>query len=208
MRHVIFSGHPTPLGATAGPNGTNFAVSSDGDQVTLCLFDGDGSETHLALPERDGDVWHGFVPRVRAGQAYGFRVSGPFDPGQGLRYNPAKLLLDPYARAIDGEVRFGPEVLGHAVDNPLAPSTLNSAACVPRSLVIAEVPAAAVPRPGYALADTILYEVHVRGFTAAHPGVPPLLRGTYAGLAHEAVLEHLVNLGVTAVELLPVHHSV
>src|SRR5271166_1836669 len=208
MRHEVLSGRPTPLGATAGADGTNFAVSSGGDEVILCLFDADGTETQLVLPDRDGDVWHGFVPGVRAGQAYGFRVNGPFDPARGLRYNPAKLLLDPYARAIDGEVRFGPEVLGHDVDNPSAPSQLDSSAYVPRSLVIADVPAAAVPRPGYALADTILYEVHVRGFTAAHPGVPPLLRGTYAGLAHEAVLEHLVNLGVTAVELLPVHHSV
>ncbi|HZE15889.1 MAG TPA: glycogen debranching enzyme GlgX, partial [Mycobacterium sp.] len=113
MRHVVFSGSPAPLGATAGPDGTNFAVSSGGNEVTLCLFDADGTETQLVLPDRDGDVWHGFVPGVRAGQAYGFRVSGPFDPARGLRYSPAKLLLDPYARAIDGEVRFGPEVLGH-----------------------------------------------------------------------------------------------
>src|SRR5271165_3841270 len=169
MTATILPGSPTPLGATVGPHGTNFAVSSGGDEVTLSLFDSDGAERRLVLPERDGDVWHGLVPGVGPGQAYGFRVSGPFDPGRGLRYNPAKLLLDPYARAIHGEVRFGPEVLGHAVDNPWAPSTLNSAACVPRSLVIAEVAKPAVQSPGYALAETILYEVHVRGFTAAHP---------------------------------------
>jgi isoamylase len=208
MKHQVFSGRPAPLGATAGPDGTNFAVSSGGDEVTLCLFDADGTETQLVLPDRDGDVWHGFVPEVRAGQAYGFRVSGPFDPARGLRYNSAKLLLDPYARAIDGEVLFGPELLGHAVDYPSAPSQLDSAAYMPRSLVISDVPEPAVQRPGYALSETILYEVHVRGFTAAHPGVPPALRGTYAGMAHDAALEHLVNLGVTAVELLPVHHSV
>lgn len=208
MSRRVIAGSSTPLGATAGPQGTNFAVSSGGDEVTLCLFEPDGTETRLVLPDRDVDVWHGFVPGVRAGQAYGFRVSGPFDPARGLRYNPAKLLLDPYARAIDGDVQFGPEVLGHAVDNFLAPSPLDSAAHVPRSLVIADIPTAAVSRPNYALAETVLYEVHVRGFTAAHPGVPPALRGTYAGMAHDAALAHLVNLGVTAVELLPVHHTV
>jgi isoamylase len=107
-----------PLGATPGPGGTNFAVASAGDGVLLCLFDVAGVETQVPLAERDGDVWHGFVPGVAPGQAYGYRVTGPYDPRRGLRCNPAKLLLDPYARAIDGEVRFGPEVLGYAVDNP------------------------------------------------------------------------------------------
>jgi isoamylase len=137
MSPKILPGRADPLGATPSGGGTNFAVSSGGDEVTLCLVDADGAETRLVLPERDGDIWHGFVPGVRPGQPYGFRVSGPYDPACGLRYNPAKLLLDPYARAIDGEVRFGPEVLGHAADNPDAPSPLDSAACVPRSLVIA-----------------------------------------------------------------------
>jgi glycogen operon protein len=210
MSPKILPGRANPLGATPSADGTNFAVSSGGDEVTLCLFDADGAETRLVLPERDGDIRHGFVPGVGPGQPYGFRVSGPYDPARGLRYNPAKLLLDPYARAIDGEVRFGPEVFGHADDNPAAPSPLDSAGCVPRSLVMPAVPAhtAPAPRPRRALADTVLYEVHVRGFTAAHPGVPTELRGSYAGLAHEAALEHLVGLGVTAVELLPVHHSV
>jgi isoamylase len=208
MSRDLLPGRPDPLGATAEPQGTNFAVSSGGDEVTLCLFDADGAETQLLLPERDGDTHHGFVPGVGAGQAYGFRVSGPYDPTRGLFYNPAKLLLDPYARAIHGQVRFGPEVLAYAADNPAQPSGLDSAAHVPRSLVTATSPAFSAPRPGSALADTIVYEVHVRGFTATHSGVPPPLRGTYAGLAHEAALEHLVSLGVTAVELLPVHHNV
>jgi isoamylase len=207
MSPKMLPGRADPLGATPSADGTNFAVSSGGDEVTLCLFDADGAETRLVLPERDGDIWHGFVPGVGPGQPYGFRVSGPYDPARGVRYNPAKLLLDPYARAIDGEVRFGPEVLGHAADNPDAPSSLDSAGCVPRSLVIAARPPT-LPGPGHALSDTIIYELHVRGFTATHPGVPADLRGTYAGLAHEAALEHLVGLGVTAVELLPVHHSV
>jgi len=208
MTPKILPGRPDPLGATPDARGTNFAVASGGDEVTLCLFDADGAETQLVLPDRDADVFHGFVPGIGPGQPHGFRVSGPFDPGRGLRYNPAKLLLDPYARAITGDVRFGPEVLGHSVENPSAPSPLDSADHVPRSVVCAVVPSTAAPKPQHAFADTILYEVHVRGFTATHPGVPNELRGTYAGLAHEAALQHLVDLGVTAVELLPVHRSV
>jgi len=208
MSPKILPGTPAPLGATSGPHGTNFAVSSAGEQVTLCLFDADGAEERLVLPERDGDVWHGLVPGVEPGQLYGFRVDGPYDPAGGLRYNPAKLLLDPYARAIEGQVRFGPELLGHATDNPSAPSPLDSADHMPRGVVLASAPAPTASRPQHALADSIIYEVHLRGFTAAHPDVPPQLRGTYAGLAHEAALNHLVRLGVTAVELLPVHQNV
>src|SRR5262245_43296632 len=137
MSTEVLPGSPAPLGASPGPDGTNFAVSSNGDEVMLCLFDTDSSETQIVLPERDGDIHHGFVPKVAPGQAYGYRVSGPYDPARGLRYNPAKLLLDPYARAIDGEVRFGPELLGHATDNPAAASALDSAGHVPRSLVVA-----------------------------------------------------------------------
>src|SRR5258705_4211116 len=208
MTPKIVPGRPDPLGATPDARGTNFAVASGGDEVPLCLFDADGLEPQLLMPDRDGDVWHGFVPGVGPGQAYGFRVSGPFDPARGLRYNPAKLLLDPYARSLNGDVRFGPEVLGHSVENPLAPSPLDSADHVPRSVVSAALPPVTVAKPQRALADTILYEVHIRGFTETHPGVPQELRGTYAGLAHEAALHHLVDLGVTAVELLPVHRSV
>ncbi|WP_343203466.1 hypothetical protein [Mycobacterium sp. UM_CSW] len=208
MTPKIVPGRPDALGATPDAGGTNFAVASGGDEVTLCLFDADGAETQLVMPDRDGDVWHGFVPGIAPGQAYGFRVSGPFDPGRGLRYNPAKLLLDPYARAIAGDVRFGPEVVGHSLENPAAPSPLDSAQHVPRSLVCAALPPLTAPKPQHALADSILYEVHVRGFTASHPGVPEELRGTYAGLAHDAALQHLTDLGVTAVELLPVHRSV
>ncbi|MDT5066691.1 MAG: isoamylase [Mycobacterium sp.] len=208
MSATILSGRPAPLGATPDPQGTNFAVSSNGEQVTLCLFNGDGTESQFVLPERDGDIWHGFVPGVAPGQAYGFRVSGPYDRARGQRYNPAKLLLDPYARAIHGDVRFGPELLDYAMDDNVAPSPLDSAAHMPRSLVTAPAGKPVSAGPGHALADTVLYEVHVRGFTANHPGVPSELRGTYSGLAHDAALQHLVDLGVTAVELLPVHHNV
>jgi len=209
MNPVALPGTAFPLGATPGPDGTNFAVACAGDGVLLCLFNSAGVETQVLLPERDGDVWHGFLPGVGPGQPYGYRVTGPYDPRRGLRCNPAKLLLDPYARAIDGEVRFGPEVLGYAVDDPELPSTLDSAEQVPRSLVVdTSFDWNAHSRPAHSYADTIIYEIHVKGFTATYPAVPEEIRGTYAGLAHDAAVAHLVDLGVTAVELLPVHHSV
>jgi glycogen operon protein len=199
-----------PLGATVRDGGTNFAVASGiADGMLLCLFDEQGAETRIPMPDRDGGVWHAFVPGAGAGQPYGYRATGPYDPGRGARCNPAKLLLDPYARATTGEVRFGPEVLGHAPDDPDTPSTLDSAAHVPRSLVVdAAYDWTTEPLVGRRYADTIIYEVHVKGFTAAHPRVPPELRGTYAGLGHEAAIAHLLHLGVTAVELLPVHQNV
>jgi isoamylase len=206
---VALPGEMFPLGAVPRDGGTNFAVASGGDAVQLCLFDNDGTETRIALPECDAGVWHGFIPGVGPGQAYGYRVAGPWDTARGMRYNPAKLLLDPYARAIDGEVRFGPEVLGHDATDLEQPSLLDSAGHVPRSLVID--PAfrwSERLRPRHRYSDTVIYEVHVKGFTAAHPDVPEAIRGSYAGLAHEAALAHLVTLGVTTVELLPVHHSI
>ncbi|MEU7812469.1 glycogen debranching protein GlgX [Pseudonocardia sp. NPDC049154] len=203
----VLPGAVAPLGATVRAGGTNFAVASRADAVELCLFDG-ADERRLALTEYDAGVWHGFVPGVGPGQAYGFRAHGPYEPARGLRYNPAKLLLDPYARAVTGEVRFGPEVLGHDPDDPGRPSTLDSAPHVPRSLVVGRPATTSEPAPRYSYADTVIYEVHVKGFTAAHPGVPPALRGTYAGLGHDAAVAHLVGLGVTTVELLPVHHHV
>jgi isoamylase len=203
-------GRPSPLGATPGAGGTNFAVASGiADGMLLCLFDSSGHETRAPLQDLDAGVWHGFVPGVGPGQAYGYRATGPYDPAQGARCNPAKLLIDPYARAVTGAVQFGPEVLGYAVGDPDRPSELDSAASVPRSLVVD--PAfqwSDAPRPYHRYADTVIYEVHVKGFTMTHPDVPPELRGTYAGLAHGAAIAHLVDLGVTAVELLPVHESV
>ncbi len=200
-------GRALPLGATPTGGGTNFAVASSvADGVTLCLFDASGAEEQVPLLEYDAGVWHGFVPGVSTGQAYGYRVSGPSEPSRGLRCNPAKLLLDPYARSTWGEVHHGHELLGHSVANPDEASALDSAGYVPLSLVVD--PAFSWgkhPRPDYSYADTIIYEVHVKGFTMTHPGVPPELRGTYAGLGHEAAIAHLVDLGVTTLELLPVH---
>jgi isoamylase len=203
-------GSQFPLGATPSADGTNFAVfSGAADAVTLCLFDAAGAETRVPLDDYDAGVWHGFVPGVGPGQAYGYRVSGPYDPARGLRCNPAKLLLDPYARAISGEVAFGPEVVDYTEGHPGAPSGLDSAGHVPRSLVTAGEFQWTDSRPvRRRYSDTVIYEVHVKGYTMRHPGVPAQLRGTYAGLGHEAAVAHLVDLGVTAVELLPVHQSV
>jgi isoamylase len=204
-------GSEFPLGATVTAEGTNFAVTSgSADGILLCLFDKNGAETRIPVPDCDGGVWHVFVPGVGSGQAYGYRATGPWDPARGLRCNPAKLLLDPYARAVTGTVSFGTELLGHSVTDPDAPSDADSAASVPRSLVVADEPFRwrNGAHPGRPYQDTIIYEVHVKGFTMRHPGIPPELRGTYAGLGHQAAIQHLTDLGVTAVELLPVHENI
>ena len=210
---VALPGSPFPLGATPGEHlgiaGTNFAIASSiADSVTLCLFDDVGTETQIPLRD-DADVWHAFVPGIGPGQAYGYRVVGPWDPAQGLRCNPAKLLLDPYAKAISGTVTFGPEVLGQDEADPAKPSTLDSAGHVQRSLIVdTGFGWQDRDRPRYSYSDTVLYEVHVKGLTMRHPDMPPELRGTYAGLAHDAAIAHLLDLGVTTVELLPVHQNV
>jgi glycogen operon protein len=207
-------GAPFPLGATpgeeAGVAGTNFAIASSvADSVTLCLFDEAGRETQVPVGDNDADVWHVFVPGIGPGQAYGYRVGGPWDPARGLRCNPTKLLLDPYAKAISGSVSFGPEVLGQAQTDPTKPSALDSAPHVPRSLVVdTGFGWQDGGRPQYRYGDSVVYEIHVKGFTMRHPGIPPELRGTYAGLGHEASIAHLNGLGVTTVELLPVHQNV
>jgi len=177
--------------------------------ITLCLLDSGGNETRVPLVDYDAGVWHTFVPGVGPGQAYGYRASGPYQPASGIRCNQAKLLLDPYCRAVTGGMRNGPSVLGYADGDPDTPSNLDSAPDVPHSLVVdtaytwhQNVP---IRRP---YADTIIYEVHVKGFTMQHPGVPEELRGTYAGLGHEAAIGYLTGLGITAVELLPVHEFV
>jgi isoamylase len=208
---IALPGSQFPLGATPGEGGTNFAVASGvADGMLLCLFDEDGAETQIPLRDYDAGVWHAFVPGIGASQAYGYRATGPYDPARGVRCNPAKLLLDPYARAFSGSVTFGPEVLGYASGDPDTPSSADSAASMPRSLVAADdrFPWREGARPRRRFSDTIIYELHVKGFTMRHPGIPPELRGTYAGLGHEAAIAHLTDLGVTAVELLPVHESV
>ena len=198
-----------PLGATVRADGTNFAVTSNAaDSMALCLFDAAGGEIRVPLVDYDAGVWHAFVPGVGVGQRYGYRAGGAYDPGSGLRFNREKLLLDPYARAFVGDVRYGPEVLGYGTNNPDGPSPLDSAGHVPRSIVLDDEYVWENERPSHRYADTIIYEVHVKGFTARNPDVPAELRGTYAGLGHEAAINYLLELGVTAVELLPVHESV
>jgi isoamylase len=200
------------LGATVLDGGVNFAVASTvAEGVTVCLFDADGKETQAKLEHFDAGVWHGFIPDLGPGQAYGYRVDGPFDPANGLRCNPSKLLLDPYARAITGTVTYDEAVLGHDPADPSQPSAADSAPYVPRSLVTDA--AAEYDWEGDAplllpYANTVLYETHVKGFTKRHPDIPPELRGTYAGLAHDMATGYLRDLGVTAVELLPIHEYI
>jgi len=198
------------LGARHDGRGASFGLfSSIADAVELCLFDVAGRETRFDLEQGDAYVWQGYLPGVAPGQRYGFRVHGPWDPPSGARCNPAKLLLDPYARAVAGEVRWDPAVYGHVSDDPDQPNASDSAPYVPRSVVVAsDFDWGDDRRPGYAMADSIFYEVHVKGFTRLHPEVPEELQGTYAGVAHPAAVAHLKRLGVSAVELLPVHQFV
>lgn len=214
----VWPGAPTPLGARfrVGPDGvtgTNFALWAGGaEAVELCLFDEEGAEIRVPLTELTHEIWHGFVPGVLPGRRYGFRVHGRWDPWTGARWNPAKLLLDPYARAVDGDFSLPPEVYGHVRDWPqqqvadTVRDDRDSAPYVPKGVVVHDDEDWSDDhRPKTPWADSVIYELHVRGFTRLHPGIPEELRGTYAGLAHPAAIDHLVRLGVTAVELLPVH---
>ncbi len=207
-------GEPLPLGALWDGTGTNIAVYSEtAEGIEVCLFgdDDDGpadprSEERIELTEETAHIHHGYLPGVGPGQRYGLRAHGPWDPDRGLRCNPAKLLVDPYARAIEGAVRWHPAVLGHDPADPGAASLLDSAPYVPRSVIIDPSFDWGDDRPPRTpLHRTVIYEAHVRGLTMTHPDVPPELRGTYAGMAHPAVIGYLVDLGVTAVELLPIH---
>ena len=213
----VETGHPLPLGASCDDRGVNFAVhAGDAERVELCLFDDplDPTESRrVALPGRTGQVLHGHIQGLRPGQAYGLRAHGPWAPELGQRYNGAKLLVDPWARALAGELRWDDAVYGHRrhrpADAPLEPDPQDSAPFVPRALVIDErFDWGADAPPRTPLRDTVLYECHVKALTQLHPEVPPELRGTYLGLACEPVIEHLRALGVTAVELLPVHARV
>ncbi|GAA1749092.1 glycogen debranching protein GlgX [Aeromicrobium alkaliterrae] len=200
-------GSPYPLGATYDGTGTNFALFSEvAEKVELCLFDEHGAETRVRLEEVDGFVHHGFLEAVGPGQRYGYRVHGPWDPEQGLRCNPAKLLIDPYAKALSGQVDWDPSLFAYDMENPEERNDADSAGHVPFSLVVDpyfDWGNDRLPRRPYH--ETVLYEAHVKGLTMTHPDVPERLRGTYAGIAHPAIVEHLRELGVTAIELLPVH---
>ncbi len=206
----IWPGAAYPLGATWDGSGTNFALFSEvADRVDLCLFDDADREIRLELTEVDGFVWHGYLPGVGPGQRYAYRVTGPYDPHRGHRCNPAKLLLDPYGKAVDGSVRWDDALLGYRPDAPDRPSDTDSAPFMPRNVVVNpyfDWTGDRQLRTPYH--ETVIYEAHVRGLTIRHPQVPAELRGTYGGLASPAVIEHLTRLGITAIELMPVHQSV
>ncbi len=206
----IWPGRPYPFGATPEEQGTNFTLFSPvADRVELCLFADDGSETRLTLPEATAHCWHGFVPGVRPGQRYGYRVHGPWAPERGLYGNPAKLLLDPYARAVCGAPKWGPACYGYDFNEPSAPEPTDSAPSMPRCIVVDPAFDWGDDRPPHIpLHESMIYEAHVKGMTAMHPTIDPAIRGSYAGLGRPEVIEHLALLGVTAIELLPVHQFV
>ncbi|MFD7658055.1 glycogen debranching protein GlgX [Actinosynnema sp. NPDC059797] len=203
-------GTPYPLGASYDGVGTNFTLFSEvADYVELCLFDDDGTETRVRLPEVDGFVHHGYLLGVGPGQKYGYRVHGPHDPERGLRCNPNKLLIDPYAKAITGAVKWHESLFGYPFGSPEERNDQDSAGHVPLSVVVNPFFDWANDRPPKTpYNETVIYEAHVKGLTMLHPEVPQRLRGTYAGLAHPAVIEHLKGLGVTAIELMPVHQFI
>jgi isoamylase len=200
---------PYPLGVSFQGDATNVAIYSEtADSIDVCLFDGD-KETRVRLTERTGHVFHGIVDGMGIGSRYGIRVDGPWDPANGLRHNPAKLLLDPHATAIEGAWTDGEQLFGHHFDATDERNDTDDANSVPRCIVTdpsfdwgQDAP------PLTPLAETVVYEVHVKGFTQLHPEVPEQIRGTYAGLAHPAAIKHFTDLGVTAVELLPIHQFV
>ena len=211
----VWPGRPSPRGATWDGEGVNFTLfSRHATGVDLCLFDqagGAGETRRIPMPEQTDFVWHAYLPDVRPGQLYGFRVHGPYEPAEGHRFNPHKLLLDPYAREVSSRIRLSPETFGYVLGDPdedLSYSTADSAPTMAKCIVV---------DPAFSWGDdrrprrpwnrTVIYEVHVKGMTAQHPGVAPELRGTYLGLASEPIIDHLLGLGVTAIELMPVQQA-
>jgi len=206
----IWTGQSYPLGATFDGSGTNFALFSEAaERVELCLFDEDGAERRIEVTEVDAYVWHVYLPAVQPGQRYGYRVHGPFDPGAGLRCDPSKLLLDPYAKAIAGMASNHPSLYSYDFEDPQRRNTEDSAEHTMHSVVVSpffdwgnDHP------PAHEYHDTVIYEAHVKGLTMLHPEIDESIRGTYVAMGHPAVIEHLEELGITAVELMPVHQFV
>jgi glycogen operon protein len=208
---AVSPGDAYPLGATFDGLGTNFSLFSNAaEAVELCLFDERGVESRFSLPEVDAYCWHGHLEGVEPGQRYGYRVHGSYKPEDGQRCNPAKLLIDPYAKAVDGEVQWGQSPYSYDLEaDDLQIDTSDSAASMPKAIVVDPAFDWGADRPPRTLwADTIIYETHVKGLTWKHPAIPGHQRGTYAAVAHPAVLDHFAKLGITAVELMPVHHFV
>jgi isoamylase len=212
QKQSVFPGHPYPLGATWDGEGTNFALFAyHASKVELCLFDGD-LETRLTLPESTHQIWHGYLPGVAPGQAYGYRVYGDYNPDEGHRYNPNKLLLDPYAREVDGTLKWDDAVFGYVVGSSsedLEMSHSDSARFMPRSVVVDPQFDWNNDRlPRIPLHQTIIYEAHVKGLTFRLPGIEQRHRGTYAGLGTDAMIGYLKELGITSIELMPVHVAI
>ena len=212
QRSRVTEGHPFPLGATWDGLGVNFALfSAHATKVELCLFDSDGTTEieRIELPEYTDEIWHGYLPDVHAGQVYGYRVHGPYEPEAGHRFNPNKLLIDPYAKQLVGELRWSEALFGYTIGSPdgdLSFDERDSAPYVPKSKVIDPAFTWGTHRAKRVPWDsTIVYETHVRGISMMHPAVPENLRGTCAGLMNREILQHIRELGVTSIELLPVH---
>ena len=210
MTREIWPGTPYPLGATYDGQGTNFALFSEcAESVELCLFDADGNEERVELTEVDAFVWHGYLPTVQPGQLYGYRVHGPYEPTEGQRFNPNKLLLDPYAKAVSGDIDWGQSLFGYEFGDPDSRNDDDSAAAMAKGVVVNPFFEWGGDRPlKTPYAQTVIYEAHVKGLTVRHPEIPEEMRGTYAGIAHPAIIDHLQRLGVTAIELMPVHQFV
>ncbi|WP_017610414.1 glycogen debranching protein GlgX [Nocardiopsis xinjiangensis] len=206
----VWPGNSYPLGATYDGTGTNFSLFSEAaERVDLCLFDDAGRETRVPLTEYDGFVWHGYLPGVGPGQQYGYRVHGPYAPEHGLRCNPNKLLTDPYAKALNGHLTWHESLFSYHFSDPDRKNTADSAPYIPKCVVVSPFfDWGNESRPRTPYHQTVIYETHLRGLTMQHPSVPEHQRGTYSGLAHPAVIDYLTSLGVTAVELMPVHHFV
>ncbi|MCW2527586.1 MAG: glgX [Pseudonocardiales bacterium] len=206
----VWPGTPYPLGATYDGTGTNFALFSEiASKVELCLFEADGTETKIPLTERDAFVWHGYLPHVGPGQQYGYRVHGPYEPENGHRCNPSKLLLDPYAKAIQGDIDWAQACFSYTWGEEDSFNDEDSAPHMSKSVVISpffDWDSDRHPRTPYS--RTVIYEAHVKGLTETHPDIPVDIRGTYAALAHPLMIEHYKSLGVTAIELMPVHQFV
>jgi len=203
-------GSAYPLGATFDGSGTNFALFSEGaERVELCLFGDRGKETRIEMRDVDAFVWHVYLPTVQPGQRYGYRVHGPNDPTNGQRFNPNKLLLDPYAKAVEGQIQWGQPVFGYDFGDPDSRNDEDSAHAMMKGVVVNpffDWAGDRLPKTPYA--ETVIYEAHVKGLTELHPEIPEEIRGTYSAIAHPAIIEHLKHIGVTAIELMPVHQFV
>ncbi|MDQ7949659.1 MAG: glycogen debranching enzyme GlgX, partial [Pedobacter sp.] len=210
----LYPGKPYPLGATWDGKGVNFALyANHATKVELCLFDPENNDTAtetITIAERTRQIWHVYIPGLKPGQCYGYRVHGPYDPNEGHRYNPNKMLIDPYAKAISGGIDWHDSIFGYKIgEDDLSMSETDSGPFMPKSVVIDhQYDWENVKAPQIAYHNTIIYEAHVKGLTILHPEFPEEIRGTYAGIAHPIMIDYLKKLGITAIELMPVHQFV